>query len=1434
MNKATRLRLKKIKDGKLREVVDDLKDVLGSGSHQEEARGLFIQLAYYTTSVKGELSASELDAACELSEVCCRALELGELSADTNFVTSLYHIARLLVQKERIEDSLVLLECILVTAENYKQSDLNVENIYLNLHLLFLDLSKALEIKCNGNQTEESSKIWLSVFEGALLILAYVNGTHVGQIFGHLAKCSSANMKLLHLKVFSAIKTHAGSNVQLSDLKTVFQQFCFMTAILLKSYVVVNELSLGLEVLGAAFDCMGVLVGAGSVHAQCLTTLREVILLFASKDAETLAARLESCNERVGRLADLSREPREAVDVMLVSAARVALDVRTHLWDGMCADRWNDLLGVSTQTRLHFLLLSVSQQLGGRAGDRASLRLSVCLDSMVLHCVYKSAGHDTPGFRTLVPQAVSVLGKCVNTLLEMKSADVFWTTVWKAVAVDCYNLASICVKLSMFHLARDLLVTLYQGVLLLEDSHLEPVCFKDGLFVTLDTLVSVYLGLNKAKSALLACAVGIVSTPPAIRSSVFVLWADVKKKNSDDENIQAITVQDLLTTQKSKLAAINPNLNYVGLNYSELTAMELEAYHRTNVNLPGSVEAAYSTVPPSQCVPYCRALYVKLHCMWRAQGTELCDSAVALCQEAIYRLKKASKNCPTSERQLHLFFVAQMHFCLFLHNFKRIHAKQKEEVDAMRVFPTKKICNTGSVPDPNDECDEIPAYADLTVVKEQEVLHYVDEAVSYWTEALSNEAAPHGDVNLAAQFDDLEAAASIYHVYGLRTRGLGVWGLYYKLGRGVGDRRACLTALCHLMEEVVCKNDHPKFTEMVDIVDELEIDSNSSSTTKNLLFLYYLSRSANCYINKRYEEGVQFLKKMPDLSKYATMLLCVRYKVLVAKYLLLWPEVVTPDELGEAQVSLVIRTAFDYIRSYVASFTSGSGSVCTYYQMLYVLFETSLYRGWQFLQLCWPREARCYLTGDLILAQKLAFATRTVQFLSLLAQVDVLCGALDDAHVKVVGMRFILCLQALSFREMFSPMKGSPAELDGLVMQLDSLALGEGDQKDIWRDCAYTDDMDGSPVLRKEPFSMPEFVSHGDCCSCTWCANLAAQHLTLDVTMLEAVLHFYHDDKKTALDFFKGGIRLAERLTAKRAKLMERWCERVLFPEEVCNSLVLPTCESFTISRVKLLLHFSDLLCSQCLFGMALKSNEHAFTLLAGVNDQNLWCEAWRQQMDIALLAEKDALSHISDLEGESVDRNGEDERLSPVAESFKTPECTARRGAGPSRFRLLRRVPASSPGAEELDDVFGPATPPGSVGRTVQESGRRVVLFSSPEDGEQRKQFESIGHSRKTVTGLKKKKENNGHLVGNREGKVHVYVDSPDESPEKCFKTPKQNRTRNKARTVNTADKQKKAVPLSENRRALSTDEAAQTATPGATRRQTRKGCLKKNAFIL
>lgn len=45
-------------------------------------------------------------------------------------------------------------------------------------------------------------------------------------------------------------------------------------------------------------------------------------------------------------------------------------------------------------------------------------------------------------------------------------------------------------------------------------------------------------------------------------------------------------------------------------------------------------------------------------------------------------------------------------------------------------------------------------------------------------------------------------------------------------------------------------------------------------------------------------------------------------------------------------------------------------------QVLSLMLEVSQWLGQLFLELFWPREARCFVKGDLILSQKLGLAMR--------------------------------------------------------------------------------------------------------------------------------------------------------------------------------------------------------------------------------------------------------------------------------------------------------------------------------------------------------------------------------------------------------------------------------------------------------------------------
>lgn len=139
--------------------------------------------------------------------------------------------------------------------------------------------------------------------------------------------------------------------------------------------------------------------------------------------------------------------------------------------------------------------------------------------------------------------------------------------------------------------------------------------------------------------------------------------------------------------------------------------------------------------------------------------------------------------------------------------------------------------------------------------------------------------------------------------------------------------------------------------------------------------VYCTSRAFQALRTNAYSDGVQSLKTIADFNPTPSSLWCYAYaKLLQASYAVLPKSKVELSALGGSDSAFV---GF-YCSIHNIQERRLSHSPLVFAAVVHQALSTSLWIGRYYLRRLMPKEARCYLKPELILALKLGLATRLV------------------------------------------------------------------------------------------------------------------------------------------------------------------------------------------------------------------------------------------------------------------------------------------------------------------------------------------------------------------------------------------------------------------------------------------------------------------------
>ncbi|KAJ4441506.1 hypothetical protein ANN_11362 [Periplaneta americana] len=895
-------------------------------------------------------------------------------------------------------------------------------------------------------------------------------------------------------------------------------------------------------------------------------------------------------------------------------------------WNSETAEEWNKHMTVDVHYGLSVFISQLSEKLlstncikctfpsGKECGVKNDMISSINLIGIVISLATSSVVNKTEGFPKLMSEALVTLENIIAQLKTLKAENCpAWRNMWKVYAIKAYNLGIHCNNAGLLHEAKEFFSQFCWTCIQLEEQPTSPETGKGLLGFGMQYLVQLYRDLKKYRRALSVIAVAL-KTLPDLKDKFLHQWVKIKNLalSEKHKNVQNLTVYDILQEDKAKIEIRAPNINLEEVNCPQLMLWELEAH---------SQQSHGREYPQGEVLPIGNMKINSMSELRRLAGVKNMGDAecptlldIEICSEQddprqrpnfgvkckIFELDACQGigKHGSEKESMRLFYIGSLYFWFFLCQVRVMRSKQEEEILQSNLIPTKIEAEQEDNPDPLQTCNVIPAYANLSLENESQLLETLNKAVGAWILSLVNGLDADEGVK---SLPNIEVAAYMYELYGYDTLKLRTWCLYYKYAEVLDSKEAMLLALCHLLEWCTCGASECKWLEKAqELIITLQLEDNKEYNSQLLFHKYLLARCRHCYRNEQFSGIEEHLKRLIEYTKqeklehFSQSVLHVRVRLLIVQCMLLpRPHTITlPDRksaLNEA--SLTYSNALYLLKQ--IKMTPAENT-----EVLSLLLEISQWLGRLNLYLFWPREARCFMKGDLILSQKLGLTTRTAQFLNLLAHVDIMCCNVDDCQVKLQGIQFLLQLEC-RYQQYDAARKVQESAIDKeLSSRLKQLTL-DAMKLNQFRDSSIRNRNSpcGSPNLRKMKFVLPEFINHESDCKCGMCNIPALQTLVLDFTYIQAQLYRNQSELERALEFFEGGIQLYQQLLDLQKNIINKLIyeiEELTLDQSENKEYLSLLLHPLKLGYIHVTKSYADFLGASSSYDLALKVNSNA------------------------------------------------------------------------------------------------------------------------------------------------------------------------------------------------------------------------------------------------
>ncbi|XP_076309913.1 uncharacterized protein LOC143225078 [Tachypleus tridentatus] len=705
----------------------------------------------------------------------------------------------------------------------------------------------------------------------------------------------------------------------------------------------------------------------------------------------------------------------------------------------------------------------------------------------------------------------------------------------------------------------------------------------DSLFKKFELLAQCYCQIGNLKEALAAVVKGLKWNMNKLNTAIEI-WLKVKREafRKNNKDIIKITIQH----QLDKLGITVDRLDQVELLQAELIGYKGERYD--------AVDACYAVVLALLQISETNlekgfVLTELAELIW-SHNFPFKWTAAECSQRAVDLLEEVIKMSDLSEFQMvqAKLQLASSYFWLYETRIQELQKVSQEEVKKSPISSLEDKQETNRLPqgdedDKDDVCDINPAYPHVNLQLEIESLKPLDSALNLWKDVfLTKNGVQQVIVKDKQIIEYIKTAAELYavlqHIY-QEIQALHVLQQSAHLLNNHSEEIYSISRLVHILSkfkmldvaETLVKKGEDLLKEITD-AQTLSLQLPILQSRFMLAYLEFL------YHSGKFDTGHKLLKQFDSSSLWekntkTTMLLQAETKLVACLFNLLpssafsngsiqRDDCASKNKLFPENPTILALDAWKVCMGLIKylSSTEAQKSCKDYLSykpaLLHTLLSSTMLVGQLYIDVGAPREARCYLKDTLKVAQEMALACRSAEFLLTLANLDALCENINDCRVKLNGVEYILhtSLPATSVnyqvvREKDELSDGSDEE-DFLVRR-----PGRSLRGTVREQLLHGHQETGSSPVSQQRVktSIPTQWEHSISCCCNLCQHIKLHSLELEIVGLQAYCLAAMGSCSQAIRWLKDVLKLVTFLTDKVDSLLSSAVKMISINNNVAN-----------------------------------------------------------------------------------------------------------------------------------------------------------------------------------------------------------------------------------------------------------------------------------------
>ncbi|XP_015113622.1 uncharacterized protein LOC107038835 [Diachasma alloeum] len=1070
----------------------------------------------------------------DLSEAICK--DLAPIPTTSDYFCSLYHIVRVLLGMKLFERAMTIANYLMPTSTWHHQildECKNPNDNYTKLgSIFFVSIDKFLRSKKPGSLTPPTFQQILTVIKYQLNIEEFIKSDgskslllkllHYTEFLKHL-QCSKEEFDDFTDKFF--LKSLSSTDLQLGDRNrfSTYDNFTKIVSTLSLHYIKSKRLETLRKILKKLLKNFDSCMLESRESSKCHQILKDFSKIFVRPQTNFTKNDAEEIVElaRKFQVHIVSYGENSLIKSNFYATASI-LEALFALWSESPQSSFDHLspeVITTTASLVNYLSEIIrNYQVDSlcRCGSKNCLvlqdKLKSCqLKSKIVLLLYRLCPKSElpPEFFELF---LKVSSQCVDLLQDLQEKNCEkWKEHWFSLAASIYNF-SLTFSSSHYEKSLEVCTFLASSIIRLKATDEDKLFFQSTptppLSLALHRISNMCYGSSQFHEARIFTAINVYLHPRHPECKGYRNWSFIHYK---DPSSRGLTLVEFLWKHSDDLRVLG--LGPIRLKNEELKDIclrEIKSHIGMSLDLSESILAVLNTLETlnADAINYGTAVHQLGH------HSLLFQSKISLAdhlRKAIEKLKSLKLDRASLEHVQYLL----SHLTLYeaLEEIRSLEEATKTEMKNANIklyaSSTNGISSTGS--------NVVPGFSKINITTAKTLASRLEDIYNLWKKSFTPDSvAKWNSFDGTSTVKAVIVAGEYSRFYRYKDLEIKFWRMGYDLAVKTDNFEAVVYITGRSVMSRYIRDDWIKNAE--EIIASNLVNSKESkvpaviSMFKMSLadYYYYIGRTGEA--DKLFDEGITAAPL--NLSENCGTFIFSQHIALAHRF-----HNYPPEKRNNLEYTgIIAHTLYTML---LIDDTAGDLKDLSWslYEMD-MLLEVSCNVSIRMNALFSFREITAHLARRLKVCQPKMSVLRVAEMLKYLCLIDLSRNQLEDCEVKLQGMEFILQMEMFegSMQREFMKIPDSSAFTSTV-----SPHRGVEPIRDIPQN-------DSSPILRREKFATPDFVSHEHKCRCFRCGNEAYKFLVFSCTHIRAQLYSLQNLKHYARQHFEGALNISERL----------------------------------------------------------------------------------------------------------------------------------------------------------------------------------------------------------------------------------------------------------------------------------------------------------------